>query len=212
MRSIFRRATERPLPHEFLEWQVRLRAWTMRERNGAPHAGVAPILAVQHPGVGAGTTMHAIICGLLPAAEHLADRTAAFRRVYEAHAPHGARAIYDGGIAYLHDYYVTAAAFDPTTITSLLPAALPAVHALAASPPCALLFYVFDLDDRSEERRFRCWQLNCRAEIHTDGPLFENVWWHNALFHGKVDEHVVLAFRHESTYDTRFGALERLAG
>ena len=63
----------------------------------------------------------------------------------------------------------------PCTITSLLPRDTPAVHALRADDRCALLFYVFDLDDRSEEGRFRCLQVNCRAEVHEDGPLFENV-------------------------------------
>jgi hypothetical protein len=73
---------------------------------------------------------------------------------------------------------------------------------------CALLFYVFDLDDKSEEGRFRCIQVNCTAELHERGALYDNVWWHYALFHGKVDGHVVVQFLHQSTYDTGFGALE----
>ena len=82
------------------------------------------------------------------------------------------------------------------------------MRALRAEPACALVFYVFDLDDRSEEGRFRCLQLDCRAEVLEDGPVFDNVWWHNTLFHGKVDEHVVVHFVHQRTCDTRFGGLD----
>jgi hypothetical protein len=70
------------------------------------------------------------------------------------------------------------------------------------------VFYVFDLDDSSEERRFRCLQVNCRAEVLDDGPVFDNVWWHNAVFHGKLDDQVVVRFAHQSTYATGFGKLE----
>ena len=84
--------------------------------------------------------------------------------------------------------------------------------ALRADAQCALVFYVFELDDTSEERRFRCLQLNCRAELHERGPIYDNVWWHNALFHGKLDDRVVVRFLHQSTYDTAFGALARLSG
>jgi hypothetical protein len=82
------------------------------------------------------------------------------------------------------------------------------VRALRANPSCALLFYVFDLDDRSEEGRFRCLQLNCRSELHERGTLFDNVWWHNAVFHGKLEEQVMVRFVHQSTYDTAFGGLD----
>ena len=50
--------------------------------------------------------------------------------------------------------------------------------------------------------------MNAIAELHERGALFDNVWWHYALFHGKVDGHVVVQFVHQSTYDTGFGALE----
>lgn len=211
MLNALRRNTDRSLPREFLEWQVRLRAWTMVQRNGAPHPGVAPVLCVQQPGVGPGVTMHGIICGLLPAAAQLAERTKHFRDLYEQHAGSGARGIYDAGIQYLSGgYYTSPDDFDPTAITSLLPTDAPAVKALQASGRCGLLFYVFDLDDRTEEGRFRCWQVNCRAEVAERGPEFDNVWWHNALFHGKVDNHAVIVFRHESTYETRFGGLDRV--
>ena len=66
--------------------------------------------------------------------------------------------------------------------------------------------------DRTEEGRFRCLQLNCRAELHEDGPLFDNVWWHNAVFHGKLDEQVMVRFVHQSTYDARFGGLDAVEG
>ena len=39
----------RPLPKEFLDWQVKLRRETMVERNGAPHIGVVPTVAVARP-------------------------------------------------------------------------------------------------------------------------------------------------------------------
>jgi hypothetical protein len=87
---------------------------------------------------------------------------------------------------------------------------MPAVEALRAEPECALVFYVFDLTDRSEIGRFRCLQLDCTAQVLEDGPVYENVWWHNALFHGRVDDHVVIHFRHLRSWDTRFGALEEL--
>jgi len=204
--------TDRPLPREFLEWQVKLRDWTMQERHGSPHVGVAPLLAVRQPGVGPGVTLHSIICGLLPRAEKLADKTREFRLVYEQHVHQGARAVYDRGIEFLQGYYRTADDFDPTSISSLLQRDSDAIRALRADPTCALLFYVFELDDTSEERRFRCLQLNCRAELHEAGPLFDNVWWHNAVFHGKLDEQVMVRFVHQSSYDTAFGGLTRLDG
>jgi hypothetical protein len=201
---------DRPLPAEFLEWQVKLRAWTMVHRHGAPHAGVAPLCLVGRPGVGPGASAHSIICGLLPHPSALERTTAEFRAVYERNAAAGARAIYDAGIGYLRDYYRAAADFDPTTITTLLHQDAPLVRALRADPDCALVFYVFDLDDRTEEGRFRCLQVDCRADIHRDGPLFENVWWHNAVFHGKLDAQVMVRFVHRTTFDTRFGGLEEL--
>ena len=196
------------LPAEFLEWQVKLRKWTAVERHGSPHAGVAPVLCVQQPGVGPGVTMHAIICGLLPEASRLEEKTREFRELYERHAAEGARAIYDAGIEYLKGYYRSTDDFDAQSITALLAEDSPALRALRASPSCALLFYVFDLDERSEEGRFRCVQVNCVAALHERGAVYDNVWWHYALFHGKVDGHVVVQFVHQSTYDTGFGALE----
>jgi hypothetical protein len=206
------RSGDRPLPTEFLEWQVKLRHWTMLHRHGSPHAGVAPLCCVQQPGIGPGVSMHSIICGLLPHASQLEGKTRDFRALYEEHAENGARAIYDAGIEYLKSYYRSAADFDPLTITSLLDGDAMVVRALRANPTCALLFYVFDLDDRTEEGRFRCLQLNCRAELHASGALFDNVWWHNAVFHGKLDDQVMVRFVHQRTYDTRFGGLEALDG
>jgi hypothetical protein len=206
------RSGDKPLPPEFLEWQVKLRAWTMAERHGSPHAGVAPLLVVRQPGLGPGVTVHAIVCGLLPRADQLAEKTRDFRRLYEDHAEAGARAIYDAGIEYLKGYYQSATDFDPASITTLLHRDAEAIRALRADPECALLFYVFELDDASEERRFRCLQVNCRAELHERGALFENVWWHNAVFHGKLDEQVMVRFAHQSTYDTAFGALALVEG
>jgi hypothetical protein len=41
---------------------------------------------------------------------------------------------------------------------------------------------------------------------------YDNVWWHNALFHGAADGARGRACRCESAYDTRFGGLEALRG
>jgi hypothetical protein len=203
-----RSAKIRPLPSSFLRWQVALRRHTMQHRNGAPHAGVAPVLTVFAPGVGHGMSSHSIICGVLPAPELLDVRTREFRELYERHLPEGARAVYDAGLAHLEGYYTDPSDFDPATITTLLPEDGHVVRALRLRPECSLLFYVFDLHDQSEIGRLRCTQLHCVAEIHADGPVYENVWWHNTLFHGAADGHVVIAFRHLSSHDTGFGALD----
>jgi hypothetical protein len=171
---------------------------------------VAPLLLVRRPGVGPGATAHSIICGLLPAEDLLDRKTEEFRTIYEEQRAAGARAIYDHGIEYLRGYYQDAEAFDPTSVTTLLPRDSAAAVALRADWRCALVFHVFDMDDKSEVGRLRCLQLNCRAELHESGPVYDNVWWHNALFHGKVDDNVVVRFRHQSSYDTLFGGLEAL--
>jgi hypothetical protein len=200
----------KPLPLSFLEWQVALRAWTMEQRHGAPHAGVAPLVTTRRPGAALGVATHSIICGLLAEPAKLAERTKEFRALYEGSIAAGARAVYDRGIDYMKRYYRSADGFDATSITTLLAKNAPLVEALRAEPECALVFYVFDLTDRSEIGRFRCLQLDCTAEVLEDGPVYENVWWHNALFHGLVDDHVVIHFRHQRSWDTRFGALEAL--
>lgn len=200
-----------PLPDEFLEWQVALRRWTMVERAGTPHVGVAPVLLVRRPGVGPGATAHSIVCGLLPAADVLDAKTEEFRTIYEAERAAGARAIYDRGIAYLREYYDVTSAFDPTSVTTLLPRESPAVVALRVDWRCALIFHVFNDAAPDGSEAYRCLQLNCRAELHEDGPVYENVWWHNALFHGAVENHVVVRFRCQSAYDTLFGGLTPVA-
>ena len=204
-------AAATPLPRTFLDWQVALRLHTMEERNGAPHAGVAPLLTVRRPGGSLGVTSHSIICGLLPAPEVLAEKTAEFRRLYEDTIPSGARETYDRGIEYLLGYYREPADFDPYSVTTLLPEDGAVVLALRAHPACSLVFYVFDLADKSEIGRFRCLQLDCDAEVHAAGPVYDNVWWHNSLFHGKAEGQVVVRFLHRRTLDTRFGDLQELA-
>jgi hypothetical protein len=201
----------RPLPPDFLAWQVALRRRTMFEDNGAPHAGVAPLVLVRQPGLALGVSAHSVICGLLVRPELLEARTREFRELYEGGIAEGSRAVYDRGIAYLKDYYTDAGAFDRHSITTLLPKKLPLVDALRAESRCALVFYVFALADRSEEGRFRCLQLDCSAEVLEQGPVYDNVWWHNTLFHGPADEHVVVQFRHRASWDTRFGAFDALA-
>jgi hypothetical protein len=201
----------RPLPPEFLDWQVHLRAWTMEQQHGAPHAGVAPLVLVRAPGVGTGTSVHSIICGILPRADLLLEKTKEFKELYESSIAEGARALYDKGIAYLKRYYASSDVFDRASITTLLAKDSPVVRALRADATCALVFYVFDLRERGEVGRFRCLQLCCRADVLEDGPVYENVWWHNTLFHGKAEDHVVIHFKHEETFDTRFGRFDRIA-
>ena len=201
-----------PLPIDLLEWQVALRRRTMFEHNGAPHVGVAPLVLVRQPGLALGVSTHSIICGLLPEASQLDSKTAEFRELYESGIDEGARAVYDRGIDYLKSYYDRPADFDPNTITTVISEKLPVVDALRAEPRCALVFYVFDLSDRSEEGRLRCLHVDCQAEVLTSGPIYDNVWWHNTLFHGPADDHVVIAFRHRATWDTRFGSFEELEG
>jgi hypothetical protein len=200
----------KPLPEGFLDWQVKLRLHTMEERHGAPHAGVAPLVTTRRPGAALGVATHSIICGLLAEPGKLAERTKEFREIYEGLIASGARSVYDRGIEYMKRYYRDASGFDATSVTTLLPKQAPLVEALRAEPESALLFYVFDLTDRSEIGRFRCLQLDCLAEVLEGGPVYENVWWHNALFHGLADDHVVIHFRHQRGWDTRFGALEAL--
>lgn len=202
-----RRPKTRPLPREFLEWQVALRHHTMIDRRGAPHAGVAPLVTVRERGIGPGFRSHSIICGLLPHPSQLESKTADFRDLYEGSIRDGAQQVYDRGIAYLTDYYRDADDFDPESITTLLPEKLPLVDALRDSPRYALVFYVFDLESKSNLEQFRCLQLDSHAEVLTSGPIYDNVWWHNALFHGAADENLVVHFRHERT-DVRFGILE----
>ena len=80
----------KPLPVSFLEWQVQLRAFTMEQRNGAPHAGVAPLVTVRTPGAALGVVSHSIICGLLP--RDLDEKTKSWRALYESGIEDGARA------------------------------------------------------------------------------------------------------------------------
>lgn len=201
-----------PMPQDLLEWQVKLRRYTMEEQNGAPHVGVAPLLSVKQPGSLLGTVSHSIICGLLPAPDRLDDKTKEFRTLYESRIGDGARSVYDDGIAYLKGYYEDVDGFDDRSITTLLPDDLPVVDALRADPRCALVFYVFDLTERSEIGRLRCIQMEAVASVHADGPVYDNVWWHNTLFHGPADGSVVVHMQHVRSWDTRFGRLERADG
>ncbi len=200
-----------PMPRELLEWQIAVRRFTMDERNGAPHAGVAPLVTVRQPGSVLGVVSHSIICGVLPSAALLLDSTKEFRSLYESRIVDGARDVYDAGVDYLKRYYARVDDFDACSITTLLSSELPVVDALRAEPRCALVFYVFDLSDRSEVGRLRCLQMDAIAEVLEEGPVYDNVWWHNTLFHGPADASVVVQFRHVDSWDTRFGRLERVA-
>jgi len=206
------RRRSQPLPKEFLEWQVQLRRWTMRERNGAPHIGVVPVVQVARPEGNNGIVGHSVVCGLLPHPRLLESKTRAFRETYEAAIDRGARAVYDAGIALLLDYYEASDDFDPESVTTLLPKSSPLAIALRAAPVCSLVFNVFEAgpDSRSSKEPVRCTQIDARAEVLERGAVYDNVWWHNTLFHGMADDHVVIHFRHERSWDTRFGNLVSL--
>lgn len=195
----------RPLPAEFLEWQVRLRHHTAHQRGGAPHVGVAPLLTVRRPATVLGVATHSIICGILPAADRLEAKTAEFRETYERSIRNGARAAYDAGIEMLKEYYADAEAFDPFSLSTLVNEDSAVVHSLRAESRCSLMFYVFNLDRQADLERFRCLQIDVRADVLRGGPIYENVWWHNTLFHGKAENSVVVHFRHEQTIDTAWG-------
>lgn len=201
-----------PLPKEFLNWQVALRRFTMTDRNGAPHIGVVPTVTVKRPGAHLGVVQHSIVCGLLPHPRLLEAKTREFRELYERNIEDGARAVYDAGIGYLLDYYDSSDDFDPGTITSLVPEDCALVDALRAEPKCTLSFNVFATEDPKTIGAPRCQQLDCEVEILSEGPVYENVWWHNTLFHGMADEHVVLRFKHQRSWDTRFGGIQALRG
>ena len=199
-----------PLPAEFMAWQVALRKHTMEKRAGSPHVGVAPLLTVRRPGTELGVVTHSIICGLLPAESQLERKTAEFKALYEDGISEGARHVYDRGLAYLKDYYRAPGDFEADSITTLLPDKLPLVDALRADGRCALVFYVFELGDRDPIERFRCIHVDAQAEVLAKGPVFDNVWWHNTLFHGPADDQVVVHFRHRSSFDTGFGRFDAL--
>ncbi|MFO0688340.1 MAG: hypothetical protein U0900_06505 [Myxococcota bacterium] len=200
----------KPMPKEFLSWQIALRHHTMTARNGAPHVGVVPIVCVRRPGAHLGVVMHNVVCGLLPNERLLDAKTREFRALYEGHIAKGARAVYDAGIEYLLDYYGSSDAFDAGSLTSLLPEDGPLVEALRAERRCSLVFNVFDTDAPDRLGHPRCHQLDCFADVLEEGPVYENVWWHNTLFHGKADGHVVIHFKHDRSFDTRFGGLTAL--
>ena len=210
-------ASYAPLPQEFLAWQVALRAHTMAERNGAPHVGVAPLVTVRQVGSPLGVSTHSIICGLLARPDLLAAKTAEFRQLYESTKGRGARATYDAGIEYLKGYYASPDLFDPDSITTLVradsPLAVRARRRPALSPAVLRLQpgQANQAGQATDLDRFRCLELHCRAELHQSGPVYDNVWWHNTLFHGKDDGCVVARFRHLASFDTRFGRLEAVA-
>lgn len=204
-------AESRPLPKEFLNWQVALRHYTMVERNGAPHVGVVPTVLVSRPGVSLGVSSHSIVCGLLPHPRLLEAKTHEFRSLYELHSGSGARKLYDEGIAYLLDYYASSDSFDPGSLTSLLPRDAELVKGLRAESACSLVFNVFDPSEPTEIGSPRCTQIEAVASVLTSGPVYDNVWWHNTLLHGPADQHVVIHFKHQRSWDTRFGGLQVLS-
>ncbi len=204
--------TPRPLAKEFLDWQVALRLHTMQERKGAPHMGVVPTVTVKRPGTELGVTSHNIVCGLLPREDLLEAKTAEFKALYDETSGEGAKALYDRGIEYLLDYYQQADIFDPDSITTMLAEDTALVTALRAEPACALVFNVFDTAAPQQLGAPRCHHIDAVAEVLTEGPVFDNVWWHNTLFHGKASEAAVIRFRHLRSWDTCFGGLEPLVG
>ena len=184
----------------------------MEARHGAPHVGVAPLVLARRPGTTLEVAATRSSAGCCRAPSGSPRKTEEFRKLYEGGIGDGARAVYDRGIEYLRAATTRA----PRTSTRRASRrccrrSCPLVDALRGEPRCALVFYVFDLVDRSEIGRLRCLHLDATAEVLDGGPVFDNVWWHNALFHGPVDDHVVVHFRHLATWDTRFGALEPVA-
>ena len=135
-------------------------------------------------------------------------KTAEFRETYERSIRDGARAAYDAGIELLQSYYSDVESFDPCSLSTLVSEDSAVVHSLRAEPRCSLLFYVFNLERQTELDRFRCIQIDARAEVLRSGPLFENVWWHNTLFHGKAEHSVVIHFRHVRSVDTAWGGFQ----
>lgn len=202
------RDSANPFPAEFLEWQVRLRHHTATQRGGSPHVGVAPLLTVRRPGTALGVVTHSIICGILPTPDQLDAKTAEFRETYERSIPNGARSAYDAGITMLQSYYSDVTSFDPCSLSTLVSEDSAVVHSLRAESRCSLLFYVFNLDKQTELDRFRCMHIDARAEVLRKGPVFENVWWHNTLFHGKAENSVVIHFRHQRTIETAWGGFQ----
>lgn len=198
-----------PLPAGFLSWQVELCAWTVRERMGVPHAGVAPLVLVDRRDTEPRVSAHSVVCNLLQNERHLEPTTLAFREIYERHINDGSRAVLDAGLVYLEHYYGAPDRFDQDSLTTLVPARSVLATGLRAAPECALVFHVFDLDSRAPGVPVRCQQLFCTSELHVDGPVYENAWRHNALFHGLVDDHVVVRFRHRHSFEGHFGRWER---
>ncbi len=200
------------MPREVIDWQVDLRMHTMEERAGAPHAGVCPLVTVRHGRGPADFTSYSIVCGLLPHRDVLEEKTKEFRQLYEEHQGLGARALYDAGLEYLKGYYTDASKFDAASITTLLPEDAPVVDALKKTPECGLVFYVPDLTEQRDVLKFRCLHMEAFAHVLDSGAVYDNVWWHNTLFHGMAEDHVVIHFRHRATWDTRFGRLEAMRG
>ena len=97
----------KPLPAEFLAWQVSLRKHTMDVRHGSPHAGVAPLVIARRPGTTLEVAGHSIICGLLPRADRIAGKTEEWRKLYESGIGEGARAVYDRGIEQMRSAYAS---------------------------------------------------------------------------------------------------------
>ncbi len=202
--------TSVPLPAEFLTWQVELRRNTMEHDGGRPHVGVAPLLSVRRSRRALSVSTHSIICGILPRPDLLETKTGDFERLYQQHSPAGAKVVYDRGLEYLKQYYTNADAFDRSSLTTLLAGDADLVAALRAEPACQLTFYVFNLVERSGVSRLRCLSLDCEAELLQRGPVYDNVWWHNTLFHGPMDEAVVVHFHHRASWDTVFGRHDAL--
>ena len=194
----------------FLEWQVGLLRWSMVEHHGAPHIGAVPLLLVNRLGMGLAVSGHSIAIGLVPRAPRLIASTDRLRELYRARRDGDSSDARRNEILYLREYYQDTADFQPRLITTLLAADVAAVELLAESPPCSLVFRVFELKDRIEDGQMRCMQIECEAQIVRSGPLFEHVYWHHALFHGTADDHVAIAFRHVASYQTALGAFEAM--
>ena len=192
-----------------------LRRWTMERaaRRAARRRRAAGDGAPRRASA-LGVSAHSIICGLLPRPDLLAEKTREFRELYEDGIAEGARAVYDRGIEYLKDYYADASGLRPErSITTLLAKKLPlVVDALRAESALrAGLLRVRPARTAARSAASAACTSTAAPRCSSTGAVYDNVWWHNTLFHGPADDHVVVHFRHRATWDTRFGRFDRVA-
>ena len=192
-----------------------LRAWTMDARNGSPHVGVAPLLTVAQPGRRPGRRdaqrSSAACCRAADRLDAIPPSSAASTSA----APRAARA-----------RSTTAASSTCSATTSDVDAFDPTSDHLAAAERCrracealradaALRARLLRLRPRRQVRGAAA-SAACRStaapSCTTQGPSTTTSGGTTRSSTGSSTDHVMVRFRHESSYDTRFGALDRLDG